>query len=128
MAKKTIQLITGVLICLAPLCVIANGQNQPSVSLEVKVDAEGVNPLPDQSTIELSADADSDCGRAIHHEKPLHDGKATFKDVPVCRVVFTILVTGFPAQKIPVDLAEFKEFAILIEIKISGPAQISADK
>jgi hypothetical protein len=125
MVKRTIRIMTGVMICLAPLCRTAGAQNETVVSLDIKVEAEDVIPLPDQSTIELNA-SESDCARTIHQAKPLHDGKATFKDVPVCKVMLTIFVTGFRVQKVPLDLAGLREFAILVQIRNSGPAQISA--
>ena len=93
-----------------------------TMTLHVALYANELKELPDGSSIELKPDSDS-CNKMKSIESDIHSGKATFANVPVCKVKFVMFVTGYNTQSISVDLLKCKE---PITIKIDSQASPKA--
>jgi hypothetical protein len=93
-----------------------------AMTVHVALYANELKELPDGSSIELKPDSES-CNKMKNMESDIHSGRATFADVPVCKVKFFVFVTGYNTQSIPVDLLKCKE---PITIKIDSQASPKA--
>ena len=93
-------------------------------TVHIKVSAEGVDPLPKESSIQLKGLAD--CDTLARRGNLDSDGQITFSELPVCKVALKILVTGFETKALPeLDLAEYKNAALRIHIKQIGPPMLN---
>jgi hypothetical protein len=96
------------------------GKVQPLITVHIKVSAEGVNPLPSRSSIQLKGL--DDCDTLARDGTLESNGQITFSDLPVCKVMLKILITGFEHKTVTeVDLADRKHSTMRIEIKSTGP-------
>src|SRR5690349_3969237 len=85
-------------------------------TVHIKVSAEGVNPLPNESSIQLKGL--DDCDQLSRRGILDSDGEFTFSGLPVCKVMLKILITGFETKTLPeVDLADHKNSRMRIQIK-----------
>ena len=90
------------------------------LTLQLVVTAEGKSELPPESRITLTGK--DKCGDLQDQESRLStEGKATFHDVPECKVTFRIMVSGFETKIASVDLAKRKDPQIRIQVKVTGP-------
>jgi hypothetical protein len=93
---------------------------QPVIAVHIKVSAQGVDTLPNQSSIQLKGL--EDCETLDRRGTLDSDGLITFSELPVCKVMLKILITGFDTKTLPaVDLADHKNSTIRIQIKSAGP-------
>jgi hypothetical protein len=91
-----------------------------NIDLHIIVSAEGKQTLPSESKIDLlgNEQACHDLQRLRHSIAP--NGKATFVDLPACKIKLTIYITGFDTKSISVDLAHYKD-PLRVLIKSNGP-------
>jgi outer membrane protein assembly factor BamA len=94
-----------------------------TVSVRIKVSAQGMRTLPAGSTIQLKGNQDT-CKEAVEREQPIQAGEATFRDLPVCRVKLWIYITGFDSQTVKVDLANYRD-SLQIMVKSIGPPVVT---
>jgi len=93
---------------------------QPVIAVHIKVSAQGVDTLPNQSSIQLKGL--EDCETLDRRGTLDSDGQITFSELPVCTVMLKILITGFDTKTLPaVDLADRKNSTIRIQIRSAGP-------
>jgi hypothetical protein len=96
------------------------GNSQPAIAVHIKVSAEGADPLPNQSSIQLKGL--DDCDTLARRGDLDSDGQITFSELPVCKVALKILITGFETKALPeVDLADHKNSTMRIQIRPVGP-------
>ncbi len=94
---------------------------QAAITVHVFLKA-GDKDVPGGSSIELKPDS-GNCDDLGDLESDVHSGKATFADVPVCKVKFLIYVTGYNAQGVSVDLSKCKE-PITLKIDSQSPPKV----
>ena len=100
------------------------GRKPPLTTVHIKVSADGVNPLPDQSSIQLKGL--DDCDMLTRRGDLDADGEITFSELPVCKVMLKILITGFETKSLSsVDLADPKNLTMRIHVKAAGPPQLN---
>jgi hypothetical protein len=93
---------------------------QPPITVHIKVSAEGADPLPNQSSIQLKGLGE--CDTLARRGDLDSDGQITFSELPVCKVALKILITGFETKALAeVDLADHKNGTMRIQIKSTGP-------
>jgi hypothetical protein len=133
MINKVLAITASALMCLAAFSIAVaaprsqddSGKSkkaetsQPSITVHIKVSAEGANPLPDQSSVQLKGSGD--CGTLSRKGELDADGKATFSGLPVCKVTLRIFITGFETKSKDVDLADYKNGTMNVQVKSSGP-------
>ncbi len=97
------------------------------ITVHIKLTAEGATTLPQGSFIEMKGD-EQRCA-ALDRKSDLDaQGNVQFRDLPVCKVVLKIFVTGFETQKAPVDLSRYKDAPILIHINSTGVPTLLASQ
>ena len=101
----------------------AKHDSDSTITIDIKVSAEGIETLPQGSTIELKGD-DESCKDLRRPEEPIGpDGEVAFSDLPVCKVKLSIFITGFDFKTTVVDLAKYKG-PIQIRVKVNGPPEV----
>jgi hypothetical protein len=111
----------------APKKTEEKAKDKPSaITVHVLVTADKLKELPDGSSVEIKPDSDK-CNAMTSVESDIHSGKATFADIPVCKVRLLIFVTGFNAQGISVDLSKCKE-PITVKIDLGSPPKLSCSE
>jgi hypothetical protein len=91
-----------------------------AVAVDLKITVEGTDSLPEGSKIELRG---LDSCDAASVSAPINaGGQAKFSRVPVCKVLFKILIPGLNTGIVQVDLAKYKSETIKIHMDSSGPA------
>ena len=95
------------------------GKAQSTITVHMKVSAEGLNSLPSGSSAQLKGLGSCD---TLERQGTLDpEGKITFSGLPVCKVMIKILITGIDSKMLPeVNLANYKDSPIRIEIKSAG--------
>jgi len=93
------------------------------ITLHIQLSAEGMDPLPTGSTIELKGDEET-CKTNVQQTQHVELGEATFPDLPVCKVRLWIFITGFDTKTVPADLAKYKD-PIRIVVKSNGPPVVN---
>jgi hypothetical protein len=79
------------------------------ITVQFKIDFDGAEGLPSGSTIELKTEGEGPC-KGVDRQRQLgSDGSVVFADVPVCKAVVTVSVTGFETKKTAIDLASYKD-------------------
>jgi hypothetical protein len=95
-----------------------------TITLQVKISAEGKHQLPSGSRVELKGDDDT-CKKVSRPVQNLEtEGVASFPGLPACRVRLSIFVTGFQWKSVPVDLTQYKE-PLQITVKVVGPPVVN---
>lgn len=100
-------------------------KNKSSVSVKIKIVAEGKPSIPSGSKVEWEGVGES-C-KNVSGEQNLRSTEATPLTLPVCKVKLTIFITGFNTTAVTVDLAGNEEkYAnpIRIKVKRQGPAEV----
>ena len=91
-----------------------------NAALQLLVTAEGKSELPAESRVTLTGK--EGCADLEEQESRLTaDGKASFHDLPPCKVTFRILIPGIETKIASVDLAKHKDPHIRIQLKATGP-------
>ncbi len=96
-----------------------------TVSVKIKVTAEGKSSLPSGSKIEWKGAEESCKGSA--GRKNLETSETTRVSLPVCKVRLLVFITGFETKAVTVDLAANEdkvEDPIRITVKHQGPAEV----
>jgi len=89
------------------------------VAVDLKITVEGMASLPEDSKVELRGLDSCEASATV----PINaDGLAKFSRVPVCKVVFKILIPGPDTGIVQVDIAKYKGVVIRIHMASSGPA------
>jgi len=96
--------------------------SETAIPIHIKVFAQGRQALPAGSTIELKGDQET-C-KKLQRTQNIQSGEVTFTDLPVCKVQLRIFITGFDAQLVSVDLANYKD-PMRILVKSDGPPLVS---
>ena len=98
-----------------------SSKSDDAVAVNLKITVEGKDSLPEGSKIELRGLDPCDASVSA----PINVGGQTkFSRVPVCKVVFKILIPGLNTGIVQVDLAKYKSEAIKIHMDSSGNATI----
>lgn len=100
-------------------------KNNSTVSVKIKISAEGKSAIPSGSWIEWEGIGES-C-KNVTGEQNLRSTEATPVSLPVCKVKLTIFITGFNTTAVTVDLAGNEEkYAdpIRITVKRKRPAEV----
>jgi hypothetical protein len=93
---------------------------QPAITVHIKVSAEGLDPLPNQSSVQMRGLDDCDTLDRRGNLDP--DGQITFSELPVCKVALKILITGFETKALAeVILADHKNATMRIQVNVAGP-------
>lgn len=93
---------------------------QPPIAVHIKVSAEGADPLPAQSSVQMKGLGD--CDTLTRRGDLDSGGQITFSELPVCKVALKILITGFETKALPeLDLADYKNATLRLLIKPAGP-------
>jgi len=72
---------------------------------------------PRDSLVELKGQGDSAHCKAINRQgHPGEDGVTEFQDVPQCKIIVVVSVTGFDTKKVSVDLTREKAVPIRIDL------------
>jgi hypothetical protein len=112
---------TALLLCLIagwPSSAMPSYQDA-AATVDLKITVEGNGSLPEGSKIELRGVDPCDASATA----PINaDGQAKFSRVPVCKVVFKILIPGLDTGIVQADLAKYKGELIRIHMESSGPA------
>jgi hypothetical protein len=102
-----------------PSCQESKQRDDDAVAVDLKITVEGKDSLPEGSKIELRGLDPCDASVSA----PINaGGQAKFSRVPVCKVLFKILIPGLNTGIVQVDLAKYKSEAIKIHMDSSGPA------
>ena len=91
-----------------------------TIPLHIKVSAEGMQKLPSGSKVEIRGQEGCADLQSTH---PILLGEASFPDVPRCKILLRIIITGFNVQNVPVDLARYQD-PMKVLVKISGPPEV----
>jgi len=90
------------------------------LAFQLVVTAEGKSELPPESRVTLTSK--DECADLQDQESRLStEGKASFHDVPECKVTLRIIIPGFETKIASVDLAKRKDPQIRIQVKVTGP-------
>lgn len=86
-------------------------------SLHIKVVAERRSNVPAGSRIELYGQ--NACSE-LESSRSILLGEASFANLPKCKVLLKIFITGFSTKSLPVDLEKYKD-PMQILVKVVGP-------
>ena len=93
-------------------------KHETTVTIHLKISAEGMDKLPTGSTIELRGDP-AVC-KDVQRSQNIQSGEAMFPDVPKCKIDLRFVITGFNTQVLSVDFGKYKD-PLQIVIKSDGP-------
>lgn len=93
---------------------------ETAAAVDLRITVEGGAAVPENSRVELRGidPCDAAATSSINAE-----GQAKFSRVPLCKVVFKILIPGLETGIVQVDLAKYKGELIRIHMQSSGPAK-----
>jgi hypothetical protein len=126
MSYKTVIVMTLIsLAAVRPTPVRAFPQNpqddtarpETTVTIHLKISAEGMDRLPAGSTIELKGDP-ATC-KEVRRTQNIQSGEATLPDIPKCKIDLRFLITGFDTQVLTVDFGDYTD-PLQILIKSDG--------
>ncbi len=125
MTALTIEIGTALLFCIGPLYGLQEKSDtgKASSSLDLKVNLEGVTPVPEGSKVELKGL--EHCTETAASTDVKSDGQAVFRTIPAaCKVTIKIFIPGMDTGIVHFDAVKYRDKPVRIQMKSSGPAAL----